>query len=281
MNKLQTISNKQHRTGKPRWRIVSRSAVWLFSLLVVFIVCNLSNCILCIASAFALERPEAVRLFSQSVEAYKNGQFDESAKLGERLLAGGFVSPAVYYNLGNAYIKGHQLGRAILNYRRAERLTPRDADLRVNLDLARGQVAGLSGGFLGEGIPRLFLLHRMTTGEIRWVSFLFFVVATGFCLVGLYLGIKRRRLIGWTFLFALFWVYFLTAWTMRIVHEAGLAVAVSTTEAKFEPLKGAITYFRLPEGNEVHVLREQEGWYKIERADGKTGWVPAAAVVKI
>jgi tetratricopeptide (TPR) repeat protein len=231
--------------------------------------------------AFAMERPEAVRLFSQSIEAYKNGQFDESAKLGERVLAGGFMSPAVYYNLGNAYVKDHQLGRAILNYRRAERLTPREADLRVNLDLARGQVEGVSGGSLGRGIPRVLLLERMTTGEIRWVSLFFFVAATGFCLLGLYLGIRQRRLIGWTFFLALLWVFFLTAWTVRTIYEAGLAVAVSTAEAKFEPLKGATTYFRIPEGNEVHVLREQDGWYKIERADGKTGWVPSLAIEKI
>ena len=228
-----------------------------------------------------MERPEAVRLFSQSIEAYKNGQFDESAKLGERILAGGFVSPAVYYNLGNTYVKGHQLGRAILNYRRAERLAPRDADLRVNLDLARGQVEGISGGSLDGGIPRLLLLRRMTSGEIRWVSFFFFIAATGFCLLGLYLGIRRRRLIGWTFFLSLLWAFFLTAWTVRTVYEAGLAVAISTAEAKFEPLKGAATYFRLPEGAEVHVLREQEGWYKIERTDGRTGWVPSLNVEKI
>ena len=121
----------------------------------------------------------------------------------------------------------------------------------------------------------------MTAGEIRWLSFFFFVAATGFCLLGLYLGIRLRRLVGWTIVLAMIWLYFLAAWTARTVHEAGLAVAVTSSEAKFEPLKGATTYFRLPEGNEVHVLREQEGWYKIERGDGKVGWIPSANVEKI
>jgi hypothetical protein len=234
-----------------------------------------------IASAYAMERPEAVRLFAASVEAYKEGQIEESVKLGESLVAGGFVSPAVYFNLGNAYIKTDQLGRAILNYRRAERWTPRDADLRVNLDLARGQVEVVSGGSIGGSVPFLFRLRRMTTSEIRWFSLLFFIAASGFCLLGLFLGIKQKRLIGWTVFLALVWIYFLTAWIARTVEESGLAVAVTSAEAKFEPLTGATTYFRLPEGNEVHVLREQDGWYKIERADGKVGWVPSEAVVKI
>ncbi len=68
---------------------------------------------------------------------------------------------------------------------------------------------------------------------------------------------------------------------VRSVYEAGLAVAVSAAEAKFEPFQGATTYFRIPEGTEVRVLREQEGWLKIERADGKTGWVAASTVEKI
>jgi hypothetical protein len=234
-----------------------------------------------VAPAYAMERPEAARLFKESVEAYKKGQTDESVKLGEKLVAAGFVSPAVYFNLGNAYIKTGQLGRAILNYRRAERLTPRDADLRVNLDLARGQVEGNTGGASSGGVPALLRLRHLTTHEIRWISFFFFVAATGFCLLGLYLGIRQKRLIGWTVFLAFVWIYFLAAWTVRTVDEAGLAVAVTKVEAKFEPLNGATTYFRLPEGIEVHVLREQDGWYKIERADGKTGWVSSAAVVKI
>jgi hypothetical protein len=234
-----------------------------------------------IVPAYAMERPEAVRLFKESVEAYKKGQIDESVTLGEKLVAAGFVSPTVYFNLGNAYIKTGQLGRAILNYRRAERLTPRDADLRVNLDLARGQVEGITGGAPSGGVPVLLRLRHLTTHEIRWISFLFFMAATGFCLLGLYLGIREKRLVGWTVLLALVWIYFLAAWTVRTVDEAGLAVAVTKVEAKFEPLNGATTYFRLPEGIEVHVLREQDGWYKIERADGKTGWVSSAAVVKI
>src|SRR5262249_48343930 len=41
------------------------------------------------------------------------------------------------YNLGNALFKGGKIGLAILNYRRAEFLAPRDPDIAANLAFAR------------------------------------------------------------------------------------------------------------------------------------------------
>ena len=51
----------------------------------------------------------------------------------------GQVSAALYFNLGNAWFKSGQIGRAIAAYRQAEQITPRDPDLRANLQFARNQ----------------------------------------------------------------------------------------------------------------------------------------------
>src|SRR5262249_60282743 len=59
----------------------------------------------------------------------------------ERLLASGVASANPYFNLGNAYLKAGQTGRAILAYERARRLAPGDPDLRANLTFARSPEA--------------------------------------------------------------------------------------------------------------------------------------------
>ena len=56
--------------------------------------------------------------------------------------SGGQISPALYFNLGNAWFKAGQIGRAIAAYRRAEQLAPRDPDVRANIQFARNQVQG-------------------------------------------------------------------------------------------------------------------------------------------
>ena len=60
---------------------------------------------------------------------YEAGQFVEAAALYQALADAGAEDGTLYYNLGNACFKAGDLGRAILNYRRAQALLPRDPDV--------------------------------------------------------------------------------------------------------------------------------------------------------
>ena len=72
-------------------------------------------------------------------ELYRNGQYPEAIEQYEAVLASGLTSPELYYNLGNAYFRDNQMGRAILNYSRALRLRPTMTDARENLKLAESK----------------------------------------------------------------------------------------------------------------------------------------------
>ena len=52
---------------------------------------------------------------------YEDGLYEQAARSYQQLADKGYDDPALYYNLGNAYFKQGDLGRAILNYLRAER----------------------------------------------------------------------------------------------------------------------------------------------------------------
>src|SRR6266516_756133 len=78
--------------------------------------------------------------FDQANRLYEEGKFTEAAAAYEKMLRQGQASPALYFNLGNALFKSGQVGRALLNYRLAERLAPRDPDIRANLKFARNSV---------------------------------------------------------------------------------------------------------------------------------------------
>src|SRR5262249_19285050 len=70
------------------------------------------------------------------------GKFAEAASAYEKLSQTGTVSPALYFNMGNAFFKSGQLGRAVAAYRTAERMAPRDPDVRANLQFVRNQIQG-------------------------------------------------------------------------------------------------------------------------------------------
>ena len=55
-------------------------------------------------------------------------------------------------------------------------------------------------------------------------------------------------------------------------------VIVAKADAKFEPFDKSTTYFILYEGMKVSVIDEKENWRKVERDDGKVGWVRKSAL---
>ena len=99
-----------------------------------------------------LSKSELTSLFVQGNEAFRqaNAASDDSERAGksyERAILsyekiineGGIRNARLFYNLGNAYFLKNDLGRAILNYRRAEELAGADRDIAKNLAFARSR----------------------------------------------------------------------------------------------------------------------------------------------
>src|SRR5688500_8608937 len=80
---------------------------------------------------------DSAELLLQADTAYMTGDYETSQSLYETIIQAGFRDFRVYFNLGNAYYQSGDLGRALLNYRRAQEISPRDTDLRNNLVLVR------------------------------------------------------------------------------------------------------------------------------------------------
>jgi tetratricopeptide (TPR) repeat protein len=99
-------------------------------------------------AASAAEPVGRERTFLRALEVFDAAKspadYRASAALLESLCAGGFRSGAVYYNLGNAYYRAGEYGRAIAAYRKSRPYRPRDpyleANLRQALSLAPGRL---------------------------------------------------------------------------------------------------------------------------------------------
>jgi tetratricopeptide (TPR) repeat protein len=111
------------------------------------------------------EASAALAQTSLSSDAAKTPQeYRESAALLESLLADEFRCGAVYYNLGNAYYRAAEYGRAIAAYRKAKPYCPRDPYLEANLR----QALSVAPGRLPEPPPQWW---RHVLFWKDWLSF--------------------------------------------------------------------------------------------------------------
>ncbi|MDP6452042.1 MAG: tetratricopeptide repeat protein [SAR202 cluster bacterium] len=85
------------------------------------------------------QSPSPAEFMESANNLYNTERYQEAAQSYERLVGLGYEDEDLYYNLGNAYYKQDDLGRAILNYMRARRLAPRDEDIEANLTFVQEQ----------------------------------------------------------------------------------------------------------------------------------------------
>lgn len=86
---------------------------------------------------FAAVVARAAEIGVMADSAYINEQYGRAVELYNQALAENGPDARVYYNLGNAYYRNDNLGRAVLSYERALRIDPAMGDARHNLNFVR------------------------------------------------------------------------------------------------------------------------------------------------
>lgn len=215
-------------------------------------------------------------------EAYEAGDYDLAISLYDALVQAGFRDGALFMNVGNAYYAVGDLGRAMLSYRRAQEIIPRDGDLNLNLARVRTRRINIQGdeSALVDSLT-VFTQGIMTVEELTWLVFLswstWFVMAAGWLLrvdwrarlqipvwmvggvllvLGLLLGVRL----------------YVNAYRPAGVVIAPLAIIRSG------PGEDYLEHHRIYAGAELRVLETRSGWVRFTLPDGRQGWIPADSV---
>ena len=235
----------------------------------------------------ALLMPLAAHAFSKAEadSAYAQQHYQEAVRQYEGLLKEG-VSADLYYNLGNAYYRSDNYTRAIINYERALLLSPGDADIRHNLQLARQKTTDKlspSADFFLVSWYRS-LVNMMGVDAWAWLALV--ALALGVVLFLVYLFSQRVALQKLGFFGALFMVlFFLTAnlfaWQQKqtLTRRTAAVVIASETSVKSTPAANGTDLFRLHEGTKVEITDDSmTDWKAVRLPDGKEGWMDVKAL---
>lgn len=219
-------------------------------------------------------------LWDRANTAYINGDFRTAADTYEELLAEGRVSVKLYYNLANAYFKEGRLGKAILCYRRALRLSPGNGDVRYNLSVAEARTKDNI-----ERIPEFFFSVwmrgvRHTMGSTAWtlLSLLFLAGALAFVLLYLLaqrLSLRKTGFYGTLAAAVLFVVTasFAASSRREMLDRSAAVVMPASVAVKSSPDKSATDLFLLHEGTVVRIVDRLGEWCEVVIDDGKKGWL--------
>jgi tetratricopeptide (TPR) repeat protein len=236
-----------------------------------------------------LQAASSVETLVSGNQLYEKGNFAEATQLYEQLANQGVADSTLYYNLGNAYYKQGDLGRAILNYTRAARLTPRDADVQANLALARSQVADKYSSTAESFTATLIDLAQgwLTLNELAGLALLLWWLV---CLLVLLMRrptLQSRlawlRPVVWSV--GVLWIGALVTLGAMLYQASSHPPAIvvgKEVKVVSGPGERYVTEFILHAGAEVSLLEQRGDWVRITLpGDQLQGWAPTTTVALV
>jgi len=192
----------------------------------------------------------------------------------------------LFYTLGNGWFMAGDVGRAILNYRRAEAYLPRNADVQHNLKSA----LALRVDLIPEKEPhplasKLLGWHFNTSPTLRgWLFAFFWLVLWGAWFWARRSSKKEARItvVSAGVVAAVLLASLAVEALMMHRTEPGVVVAQEVLARKGDGERYAPAFQEpLHSGTEFLRLEARKSWWHIRLADGKTCWIPARSAETI
>lgn len=217
----------------------------------------------------------------------QNGLNAQAVETYEYIISQGYTNPSVYYNLGYAYYKQGNLGRAILNMERAKRLTPNDPDILYNLEHAYALTDQMQ---VAE--PVFFeawwdsFKNIFSPNGWAWVFAILFILMLGCIAAFLFansISLRKVGFFGALVCVLLCVITFSIALNKRgeIIDSTEGIILNSSVTLTTSPDKNGSEMAILHEGTHIEIISILNEWAEVRLKDGNVGWLKVADFEKI
>jgi tetratricopeptide (TPR) repeat protein len=188
----------------------------------------------------------------------------------------GIKNGAIYYNTANIYFLLGDLGRAILNYRRAELFAPTDDNILKNLEYVRNRkIDKINTTNSKSRLKTIFFWHYLLSKTTKVKIAIVF-----FALFWIFLTVRLLKLRSCSRIFptlcALITILFLTSAFIYEESKAAVIIAPETIARKGDGLNYEPAFKDpLHAGTEVVIKEDRDNWLRVELPDGSSCWLLA------
>jgi tetratricopeptide (TPR) repeat protein len=212
--------------------------------------------------------------FAKANQEFAQGHFKEAISGYEALIRAGQWSANAFYDLGNAYFRTGDFGRAILNYERALALERHHPEATANLQIARDEAHALE--IPPSGPERYLQFASVNQYSIAAATAFWLAIFAMFALI-----FKRRRsarAIAVSICCLLVLAVAVYAIFTLERGSKGQALAVVTgkdVQARLATADTANSVLALPVGSEIKILSTRGDWIYAALPNNLRGWIPA------
>ena len=248
----------------------------------------------------AMERAEVESAFSEAIAAFEAGNrliaTDKAAaqaeyekatlRLEQIIREGGIENGKLYYNLGNVWFQRGDLGRAIVNYLRAEQYMPNNINLQQNLAYVRQQRKdAFEQTETRKVLNTLFFWHYDVPSGIRLRIFtVAFLAFWAFAAARLFYkhGAINGGLAVTGVLAGLLFVSLTVEARSHRAHPTGVVIAQESVARKGDGETYQPSFSEsLHAGTEFTVLEDRGEWLHASLPDERTCWLPRRDVALV
>ncbi|CDN30266.1 BatE [Mucinivorans hirudinis] len=236
----------------------------------------------------SLNAQQNTERWERANKAYMEDEFTQAILLYEEILSTDEHSAELYYNLGNAYFKTNNLGKAILNYNRALRLNPSNEDFAHNLAISQARTIDKIEPVPQFFIKQWFIYLGRITGTDGWAMLSIIFLTITLSSVVLWLISNRLSLRKFGFYTALIGavatigslIYAQVNYSRQTSYNEAI-VMNSAAPVKSSPSVSGKDLFLLHEGTKLRKLQSIDHWSEIQLEDGNKGWIMSTAIEQI
>jgi tetratricopeptide (TPR) repeat protein len=212
--------------------------------------------------------------FAKANEEFAQGHFKEAIAGYEALISAGQWNPNLFYDLGNAYFRTKDFGRAILNYERALALDRHHPEATANLQIARDEARALE--LQPSRWERYLQLasanqYSVIAAVAFWLMIFAFAAMT---------FARRRSATLLVLSVCCLLVCAFAAWATYVIEcgNEGRALAIiigKDVQARLATADTANSVLALPPGSEIKILSTRGDWTYAALPNDLRGWIPA------